>query len=263
MRYQLPNYILNANLNSPEFSYTWYDPDPKRNFQTDYAKNIIQMVEPIGLRSKIALIIGVHEWVLGRFYQLTNSRLPFQMAEAAWCANIDVRYIPYSEFDGQEFTGPVEKALFYSMICLHNVIYVSDNIYDLEDLDNEEKDPEYYYSGNEWLVELEDIISLALHILSDQAPFKLWLEGVVKRLVNNYTQPKLDPFSNLFGQDNNASLLGDYVPREALDLSIDFDKQQTIPLLNKFLAGVDKSNPLLTPMESLKKKMPNPYYISE
>lgn len=268
MSYTLPHYVISKSLNNPVINYTWYDPNPNKVFSEniiEQGQHVVNLIRPVTLRAKIALMIGVHEWVLGRFLQLTNKALPFQMAEASWCANVNVDYVPYFELNVDEFIGPIDRALFYSTVCLHNVIFVSDNIYDLDDLEDEEKDPEYFYSGDEWEVNLRDMIALTLHIIpSDKVVFfERWLEITVSKLISLYS-PKIepDPLDNLFGQDNNLSLLGDYVAREVLDPEFPFDKEQTVTLINHYFSTVDKNNPLLRPIKQMKNRIPDPYKVS-
>ncbi|XKM12634.1 hypothetical protein RCS94_06305 [Orbaceae bacterium ac157xtp] len=262
MSYQLPAYIHALHLNNPVIDYTWDDLSPDTCFGDDgFAQEIIKKMEPTDLRAKIALIISIHEWILGRFEGLTTSKLPYEIAEAAWCANIDVNYITYYELDPDEFMGPIEGALYVSMNALLPVLYVSDNVYDIEDHGHE--DPQYYYDSDEWKICLKTLIRLVLHILPEPEVFKAWLKSVINRLIENYTQPELDPFANLFGQDENSSVLGDYVPREIFDLAYNYHPDQTVTLLNTFLSQVDKNNPMLIPLAELKKQIKKPYVIQK
>lgn len=263
MAYQLPNYILVRKFNTPEVTYRWYDPDPDTELDFSVANRYVKKLKHVGLRMKIGLCISIHEWILCRFLNLTNKIVPYQLAEAAWCANINVNYLRFFEFGGfgdNEYIGPIDSALLSSSVCLREILYVSNNVYDLEDVDV--KDPVMYsYNVDEWKETLKVLIALALHVLPETDFFVAWLEGVTKRLINQYTLPEQSPFDNLFGDNDEEVLLGECVPRELFELEKEFDKSQTTTLLNQFLASVSKTNPLLYSAEELKGKIATPYRI--
>lgn len=103
------------------------------------------------------------------------------------------------------------------------------------------------------------MIALVLHILPDASPFNAWLDKSIARLISYYTLPPADMFDNLFGEQDEELVLGEYVLREVLDIRTVFDKQQTAALINHSLAQVDKNNPLLLPLNESQKMLPHPW----
>ncbi|XKM12638.1 hypothetical protein RCS94_06325 [Orbaceae bacterium ac157xtp] len=252
MSYQLPNYIVNATINNSTLDYSWDDSDIDQHWDYDYAKPIIKRMECCTLRAKIALSIGIYEWILGRFYQLHDHSIYYQIAEAAWCANVDKRYLHYIELDDQKYEGKVDYALWLAYAALFPVLLVSQNI---SNPNNEDDyvDPLFMYDKNEWASCLTTQLALLKHVLSKEKLVLLenWLNQVVERLTTFYIEPEENPFANLFGQQESKDWLGDYVAREALDPAYNYQPDQAVILLNKFLSQVDKKNPVLTSLTEL------------
>ncbi|MBK5072181.1 hypothetical protein I2492_04015 [Budviciaceae bacterium CWB-B4] len=267
MTYQLPNYIISANINNPIIDYQWDDQSVEESLTGyKYADEIIRRLEPVSLRGKIAISIAIYEWILGRFNQLTNDPIPYQIAEVAWCANINKYYATYIEYDRDDYLGPINGALWCGFSFLTPMLYVSENISNPTDPD-EYRDI-YPYDENQWKLGLAYLIPITIHILNAPSLFKNWLDACVIRLLNFYTMPPEGPFDNLFGHKNKKEWLGDYVARELFDLSYNYNPKDAITLLNKFLSRVDyKKNPLLTSIDEFKRlskgEVKEPYHIIE
>ncbi|AKJ41634.1 hypothetical protein [Pragia fontium] len=265
MAYQLPCYILSADINNPIIDYYWDDQNVDKILADDgYADKIIEKLELVSLRGKIALSIGVYEWILGRFHHLISDPIPYQIAEVAWCANINKYYATYIEYDRGEYLGPINGVLWCGFSFLTPVLYVSENVSNPTSPD-EYRDI-YPYDENQWKISLVYLISIVIHILPDSNLFKSWLEGCVERLIKYYTIHEEGPFDNLFGHKDKQNWLGHYIAREVLNLNCNYDPKDAVFLLNKFLSQVEyKENPLLTPIDDLEKlskgEIKKPFYI--
>lgn len=265
MEYQLPHYILQASLNNPVIDYFWDDTNIDQKLDYNYASAFITKLEPCTLRAKIGLSIGAFEWVLGRFYQLNDKAVFYQLAQAAWCANIDKRYLKYIELDNREYRGSVDYALWLAYAALFPVLLVSENISDPKDKDNY-VDPLFMYDKEGWQDSLSTLLAIVKYILpNDKLPLlESWLNQVIDRFVIFYTAQKEDPFANIFGHKDDKEWLGDYVAREVLDLDYPYDPQDAVTLCDQFLQQVDyRNNPLLVPPEQLTGKIEHPYRLVE
>lgn len=87
MSYKLPNYIIKEKINSNIIDYTWDDSCMGGHLDYSYANFFLEDISTLSLRAKIALAIGIYEWILGRYKDLYNDSIPFQVAEAA-CISI-------------------------------------------------------------------------------------------------------------------------------------------------------------------------------
>lgn len=265
---ELPSYILKANVDSHNINYLWDDSLIDETLQYDYAQHIISKIDKISLRAKIILGIGVYEWILGRLGEFASNPIPFQVWEVALCANIDKNYATYMEFEREDYIGPIEGALWCGFTSIIPMLYVSDNITDLDNIDKYDDEDSLVYGGNHGAADLGLVqnIALVLHILpQNKIPlFKSWLDGATNRLIKHYTMPKDDPFANLFGYKDDKDWLGDYVAREVLDLDYPYHPKDAVKLCDQFLQQVDyRNNPLLVPPQQLTGKIKHPYRLLE
>lgn len=269
LSYKMPAYIINAEIDSPEINYIWNDSDVDSCLDYRYAVDITDNIQSVSWRSKITLIAGVYEWILGRFHRLCHNSLYFYMADAAYCGAINTYYlIQHYQLDDMkinryDYLGPVEGALWCAgRSSLLPGLYIADTSarmddeYDYEDYD--------YYTLNKWEGDLQFIIALTLHILPQDKIllFKNWIEGVVKRLLEFYIQPEEDPFANLFGYKSENTRLGNYVAREILDLNFDYNPEDAITLCDRYLQSVNyTTNPFLLEPKRIKNKIKIPYRL--
>src|SRR3569833_2641921 len=81
----IPPYIAAAAIDDPALRFVWDDTratDDVRNVSDE----LIARVAPLTLRAKIALGIGIYQWIIWRFEPMLTAPLPFQLEEAALCA---------------------------------------------------------------------------------------------------------------------------------------------------------------------------------
>ncbi|MHC5376275.1 hypothetical protein ACYRFF_02340 [Listeria welshimeri] len=261
MAYKIPSYIPKTDS---KINYSWDDNMIDEMLDYDYAKSVCDKLLNISLRAKIALNIGVYELVLAYLGELSDKAEPYQVVEAAWCANINKYYIYYIEFDHNEYIGPIDGPLWCGLTSVVLSLYVSENIADVENLDKYEYEDQQLYGGNDDYAEigLMGNISLALYILPDNQTqlFKKWFENISERFIQLYFMPEEDEYSNLFGYNSEKDWLGDYVPREALDSKKNYQPSEARLLSKDFLQDVDyKENPYLVPPEELIGRVKKPY----
>lgn len=219
MSYQLPKYILKASINTPKIHYEWDDTHPRSAYGTG-SEGLITELSTVTPRAKIAMGIGVYEWIVGRFASLSSDLTPFYFAEATWCANVSIHYLDYLELDREYWRGPVRGPLWSAICILNDMIF----------LYNEDAEPALRVA---WLA------NLALHVLPTGSLFREWLDYCVAQVRCFYTEPPdKDPFENLFQEDFG----GPFVPREVLDPLFDFSIDMTDRLIDQFLNHVDYKN---------------------
>jgi hypothetical protein len=235
MPYQIPPYIAAARVDSPTIRYVWDDWRASEDFQTS-ADTVIERVKHACVRSQVAIVIGMYEWTLGRFRTLSDDPTPFQIAEAAWCGNIDRRYMEYWEFDRKRWIGPIRGPLWCAMTWLIPAVLAG------------EDEPEELESGVSYLYRL------AMHILPAQHHFVDWLEPTLSRMTELFPAGPEDPLEDLF-KEREEERRGLLIPREALDPSVPFESSMTNALIDQFLRGVDyRTNPFLKDPAKLQKE---------
>jgi len=242
MIYTIPYYITNQGQPSPVLNYVWDSTRGSLDFQYD-PREFISKIRSATIRAKIALCIGVHEWIIWRYHRLSDDLRPYQIAEAAWCGNTKSAYINYYELDHDGFS-PVSGILFDAMVSVGSVLK-----YTVEDKDL-------------WEYMLAYLVRIAMHVLPDTKPFKTWLEYVTDRLLLLYPAPEDDPYEDIFN-DHEEERRGPLVAREALDPSFDYHPDQAPQLLDQFLRSVDyKNNPFLrSPEELMELGIEHPYRL--
>jgi hypothetical protein len=225
--------IAAANINRPELRYRWDDTRASADFVRPAPEGLVDTLKPLYLRARIALAIGMYEWVIERFRGLHADPLPFNLAEGAWCANVDRTYMEYIELTRSEWTGPIRGPIWCAATWLLPAIYFSDD------------EPEEWESGVDYLARL------ALHVLPDPQPFEAWLQATVDRLVVLFTAPPPDPFEDLFGE-REEERRGPLVAREALDPAFPYRSEDAERLIGTLLANVDhRANDLLRSPEEM------------
>jgi len=226
MIYQIPSYIAAARVDSPTIRYVWDDWRASEDFQaTDDA--VVQKVKLLSARAQVAMVIGMYEWILGRFRGLSDDPTPLQIAEAAWCGNVDRHYMEYWEFDRRQWIGPIRGPLWCAMTWLIPAVLAG------------EDEPEELESGISYLYRLP------MHVLPTQQPFVAWLDSTLLRLTELFPAGPADPFEDLF-KEREEERRGPFVPREALSPSIPFDQSRTHALIDNFLRSAEyRTNPFL------------------
>ncbi|MGD9853093.1 MAG: hypothetical protein AB7T38_17740 [Nitrospirales bacterium] len=226
MIYSVPPYIAAASIDSPIVNFIWDDTRVDEDFLYDPG-NFIEKMSGVSLRGKIAVGIGMFEWVACRFASVSEDLVPFQILEAAWCANVRREYMEYFELDRDEWLGPIRGPLWCGITWLMPMIFFSDD------------DPAEWESG------LSFLSRLAVHVLPSSLAFEDWLNSVVARMKIFYPLPDEDPFEDLFGE-NEEERRGPLVPKEVLNPEFEFKPDRTDFLIDRFLKSLAyHSNPFL------------------
>ncbi len=224
---EIPQYILNAKIQSDELNYDWDDLNLDHVFKDNESEEYHQKVANISYRASTALTVAIGEWIIHRYRNFKEAQLPDpdQMIEAGWAGMVDgnyhSRYKPDVDPDIQDiWKGPVMFP-----IAIANIIII-------DAIDEQMKE-----SAN---TSPTSIACLARHVLPDAAPFVEWRDSVLDRLVEEY------PY-------DEEETLGEVVPREFFDLNTQFDINQTELLIQQFLSTLDhKVNYYLNSPELMK-----------
>jgi len=233
MAYTIPHYIVAANVDNPVLRYVWDDTRVDEDFRPPPYR-LFQRMAPASLRAKVVIAIGIYEWIIWRFHKVSSDSVPLKLAEAAWAAAIDHRYLEYVELDREEWLGPVRGPLWCAITWLLPMLAFSDD------------HPEEAESC------LSFLPALALHVLPDDPAFNRWLDWSVARLVELYPDVDTDPYADLF-QDREEERRGPLIAREVLDPDVPYRPEQATPSMAEYLRGVDPSrNEFLRPPQALR-----------
>jgi hypothetical protein len=187
----------------------------------------VASVARLTLRAKIALGIGIYEWIVFRFHRVSNDPVPLQTAEAAWCANARQDCMEYFELDRMDWTGAVRGPLWCANAWLQTMIFFNDE------------------SLPDWETGLYMLMQLAMHVLPDTTVFRDWLTTCTSRLRSLYTAQPDDPFDDLFG-DREEERRGPLVPREALHMTKPYRPDEATELTRRYLLNTAQSgNPFV------------------
>jgi hypothetical protein len=230
MSYSIPPYIAAAGIEDSELRYEWDDTKPK-NYYIYGSDEVLERLKGVTLRAKIAAAIGIYEWIIWRFHSLSDDAIPFQVAEASWCACIHPSYMRYFELDRKKWLGPVRGPLWCAITILSSMIFFCD----------EEEEP---------AARVAFLSSLAIHVLSERQQFENWRNICVDRFLALYAAKREDPFDNLFDPERER---GPLISREVLDPNFDYKPELAKESLARFLRGVDyRQNPFLQSPEEMK-----------
>lgn len=218
----VPHYIETANVSVALVRFKWDDWNVEQAEEPIQAE-LLERLDAISLRASAAFAIATAEWIVHRFRLLNTGPLPDQYLESAWAQIIDSRY-QYASWDDLtvegEWAGPVKGPI---RVAMTRVAFALDQMWKFES-------PELRAA---W------IANLAEYILLDSAPYLHWKERTLLR------------FQSLFKRTSN-DLLGEVIPREALDPAFQFNVSQTEGLINGFLASLDyRSSPFLSSPEKM------------
>lgn len=199
-----PEHISRAAVRNRPIAYTWRG---DRDFVKESSK-LRRLFEGLSLRARLACVAGTAEWVHWRHADATDFDAPLKMVEAAWAANLDVRYVEIpTEYEFNERKGPVDGVLRASKDIVASALRSF-----------EAESPAILGT------KACHIYFLARHVVPDQRAFGAWLTAVTERLA------EISPLV--------AGRLGASVPREAMDTAAGFDKTDTPRLLAEFRRGL-------------------------
>ncbi|WP_280152279.1 hypothetical protein [Piscinibacter sp. XHJ-5] len=228
MAYAYPRYLEATRADTASMHFLWDDTRASEDFRFDAAP-VVARAAGITLRARIALGIGVYEWIAFRFRRVSSDRLPEHVAEASWCACADRDCFEYFELDRDDWLGPVRGPLWCATTWLLPMLFFSD------------ERPEEWESGLEYLPRL------AVHVMPDATVFTSWMNQCLDRLERVYPAQPDDPFDDLFNEHEEARR-GPLVAREVLDPAFPFRLPDATDLINRFMATADfTGNPLLLP----------------
>lgn len=232
MSYSLLFSTIDSGIDTQTIRYVWDDTRVDEDFRFD-ADPIVQQARSLTLRARMAMGVALYEGIVFRFHRLSGDPVPVQIAEAAWCASIDARYLNYVELDRENWLGPVRGPLWCGITWLLPMLYFGDDR------------PEEVESGVSFLSRL------LIHVVQSPLPIEHWLQATLSRLARMYPVASEDPFSDLFGDEKNERR-GPLVAREAFNPQFDYRRDDATPLMREFVATVDyRQNPFLRSPEEL------------
>ena len=198
--YTIPAYVLAANIDDPRISYKWDDTLASDEI-APAPDEWLTRIDPISAGCKIALGIGMFEWILWRFQRLTRDPLPLQVAEAAWYASFAPARVECPELDREDWIGPVRGPLWCAVTWLLPMVFEG------------RREPDELDSGTRYL------LRLCLHVLPTTSAFLSWLNFAVDRLQSISPKGTADPFEELFAEHDGAEV-NDAVGRQVLDPAV-------------------------------------------
>ena len=206
--------------------HVWDDTRALLDFSGDPTP-VLEAATQMSLRARMVLCIGLYEWNLWRFEGLHGRAEPLQIAEVAWCAAIDPRYMKFFELTRDQWRGPVEGPLWCAATWLQPAMSQGHLF------------PKGLYDAIAFLTRS------ALHVLPDSAPFCRWLDATSSRLVESHPEHPVDPFEHLFNR-NAPDMLGPLIGRDALDPALSYHPGQGVGFLSRNLFDArDEQNPFL------------------
>jgi hypothetical protein len=183
--------------------FLWDDARVHHDFTGD-ASAVLEAAPRMSVRARLALLVGLYEWVVWRFDGLHRRQEPTEILQAAWCGTVDPRYLAFFELTREDWVGPVEGPLWCAFTFLEDGFRQS-----------------HAFQADTYRA-LEFLYRLAFHVLPDPRPFEGWLHATLTRFVEGYpTQPE-DPFRDLF-ENRIGEHLGEFIGRDALNPAIPVD----------------------------------------
>src|SRR4051812_30798443 len=86
-----PGFIERANIASASLRFLWDELNVRRTYQPP-DERLLERLASTSRRANCALTIGIAEWIIYRFEPFDSDPEPLQFIEAAWAANMDLRY---------------------------------------------------------------------------------------------------------------------------------------------------------------------------
>jgi hypothetical protein len=205
MALPVPGYIRAARIADPVLRYEWDDWKLRKIFDRD-DNSFHERMGRVSYRAALAFTIATGEWVVHRYDAISSDPEPLLHMEAMWAGVVDPRYVKYWEPSDEYWLGPIRGALRLAII------------FSLEAMVDAEACGDVGLSSDR-------SSNVALRVLPDAGPYLAWRELVVQRLEQLYPFDSHDP-------------MGDVVPREALDSEIDFRREMTEELVNRYLRSL-------------------------
>ena len=228
-----PHWMELSDREKRHLRFIWDDSRASRDFTGDPAP-VLRASMKMAPRARMALCMGLYEWIVWRFEGLHARAEPLQIAEVGWCAMVDPRYMRFFELTRSEWVGPIEGPLWCAITWLQPAMYQG------------HKFPKEVYNALSYLTRM------GLHVLPDPERFQTWVDQTLGRLVKMYPLQPEDPFEDLF--DRRVSRrLGPLIGRNVLDPEEEPDLQESAGFLAENLrAARDAGNPFLSSPGDLK-----------
>jgi hypothetical protein len=198
-----PPWVQFGDADRRTLRFRWDDARAHNDFEGD-PSDIADAAADISVRARLALLVGLCEWVVWRFEGLHTREEPVQILEAAWCGTVDPRYLAFFELQREEWVGPVEGPLWCAFAFLEKGFRQA-----------------HAFQADTFLA-IEYVYLLAMHVLPDRAPFERWLEATLARLATWFPYREEDPFEDMF-EERVGEHLGPLVGRDALNPAIAID----------------------------------------
>ncbi|HEY5909320.1 MAG TPA: hypothetical protein VJA21_01815 [Verrucomicrobiae bacterium] len=227
MNLAIPEYLRKSNVQQSSVHYQWDDWDDLPALEAP-DKEVIARLAMVSQRAALAFACGSAEWIVWRFARLCDVSAPWDFVAGAWAMIIDVRYCGYGTGTGwQEYSlgdweGPVKGPIKDGLELLETAF---------QQLAWEGHTDPTRYAGL--------IAVLTSYVMTDDLHYKKWSGQVLQRFESLYPR-------------NPEDLLGDVVPRQAVDTELDFHVDQSEALINQFLASLDyRTNAFLSSPEGM------------
>jgi len=213
MTYIFPKYVNVPGIQSTPIHYTWDDWNVEdADLPLDDA--VQTQLSHISHRAIMAFTIATSEWIVYRFDSLMRDPMPTQRLEAAWAQICHFQYSYHEDISRDVWNGPVRGPV---RVAMRRVVFAIQQ--------SQSSDDPAWRAGR--------ASKLAEHVIADPKPYQDWRESILSR------------FEKLYPLDPDVAL-GEVIPREALDPSVDFYPSATETLINQFLSQLDhQENPFL------------------
>ena len=181
-------------------------------------------------RANCGFTIAIGEWILARFEGMDADREPADFLQAAWAANVDLRYADEIVIVDDEWRGPVRGPISMALT------FVSDALFAEEAGPNSALNPAW-------------AARFARHVLPHRDGFDAWFAACLARLESGFPAPA-DEDLDWFDDDANR---GTVVPIEVFDPEFVWHPELAAELIDRFLGTLaPQRNPFLrTPAEML------------
>lgn len=232
---QAPDWFVIDAAARSRLRYIWDDARGSDDIRTwpEAAEAVLRTSLRVAPRARMALAVGLFEWLVWRFDVLHQRKEPQQLVQAAWCAVADPRYLRFFELSREDWRGPVAGPLWAATARLRPAL-----AHGLE------------YPGD-LLETLTYLTHAALHVQPLSQPLLNWLDTVLPRLPSICPPVPDDPFVDLFGRDPGPRL-GAPLGRAQLDPSQQADAGGARRFLEQVLVEArTEANPFLTPPDEL------------
>ena len=230
-----PTWIDFGDADLRVLRFLWDDARVHNDFTAD-ASSVLTAARTMAVRGRLALLLGLTEWIVWRFDGLHRRREPGQITEAAWCGTVDPRYFKFFELTREDWVGPVDGPLWCAVTFL------------------EDGFRESYAVEADTFRAIGFVYRLAFHIIPDRAPFDRWMSMILDRFTTAYPLKPDDPIADLFDR-RIAERLGPLIGREALDPTrpIDVARDRAF-LVNVMRQTRAEANPFLATESDLRER---------